>query len=306
MSERVLVVEDDEPTRSAVRALLDDAGYRSVGAPDGEAALATLEDERFDLVLLDLMLPGMSGADVHRAVRREARTRFLPIVFLTAKSDRDAKLAQLDAGADDYIVKPYDADELLARVRAAVRRSTGLRALNPLSGLPGNTTISEEIDARLGQRVPFALLYCDIDRFKAFNDRYGFARGDLMLVRLAELLDDATRGTECFLGHIGGDDFVVLAPIRDAEGLAGRIAQRFDEMVGYLYEPEDRERGYLEVRNRLGVVEHIPFATISVGIVNVAPGRFDGAIAAARAAAEVKEVAKRQAGSSWAVDRRRS
>jgi diguanylate cyclase (GGDEF)-like protein len=306
MPERVLVVEDDEPTRSAVRALLDDAGYRSVGAPDGEAALATLEDERFDLVLLDLMLPGMSGADVHRAVRREARTRFLPIVFLTAKSDRDAKLAQLDAGADDYIVKPYDADELLARVRAAVRRSTGLRALNPLSGLPGNTTISEEIDARLGQRVPFALLYCDIDRFKAFNDRYGFARGDLMLVRLAELLDDATRGTECFLGHIGGDDFVVLAPIRDAEGLAGRIAQRFDEMVGYLYEPEDRERGYLEVRNRLGVVEHIPFATISVGIVNVAPGRFDGAIAAARAAAEVKEVAKRQAGSSWAVDRRRS
>jgi diguanylate cyclase (GGDEF)-like protein len=306
MSERVLVVEDDEPTRSAVRALLEDAGYRSVGAPDGEAALATLEDERFDLVLLDLMLPGMSGAEVHRAVRLQARTRFMPIVFLTAKSDRDAKLAQLDAGADDYIVKPYDADELLARVRAAVRRSAGLRAVNPLSGLPGNTTISEEIDARLKRRVPFALLYCDIDRFKGFNDRYGFARGDLMLVHLAELLDDTTRGTECFLGHIGGDDFVVLAPIREAEVLAGHITQRFDQMVGYLYEPEDRERGYLEVRNRLGELEHIPFATISVGIVNVAPGRFDGAIAAARAAAEVKEVAKRQAGSSWAVDRRRS
>jgi len=147
VSGRVLVVEDDEANRGAVRALLEDAGYECCEAIDGEAALVSVRTAHPDLVLLDLELPGMSGAEVHRALRRDPRTRFLPTVFLSAHSGRDERLAELEAGADDYITKPYDADELLARVGAAVRRSSGLRAVNPLSGLPGNTTITEEIES---------------------------------------------------------------------------------------------------------------------------------------------------------------
>jgi diguanylate cyclase (GGDEF)-like protein len=304
VSARVLVVEDDEATRSALRALLDDAGYVCDEASDGERAVAAMRDTHFDLVLLDLGLPGMSGAEVHSHLRRDPRTRFLPIVFLTAHSDRQVKLEQLEAGAEDFITKPYDADELLARVGAAVRRWSGLRGVNPLSGLPGNPSITEEIESRLARGEEFALLYVDIDRFKEFNDHYGFTRGDRVITMLAEILT-AAAGDEHFVGHIGGDDFVLLSRTDEAEALAERITGRFDEAVREHYDPEDRARGGIQAHDRRGKLRHTPVATVSIGIVNVPPGRFAGATAAARAAAEVKDVAKRRAGSAWAVDRRK-
>ena len=306
MAARVLVVEDDEATRGALRAVLDDAGYVCDEASDGERAVEAMRDAPFDLVVLDLGLPGMSGADVHRQLRRDPRTRFLPIVFLTAHSDRQVKLAELEAGAEDFITKPYDAEELLARVGAAVRRWSGMRAANPLSGLPGNPTITEEIDARLARGEDFALLYVDIDRFKEFNDHYGFTRGDRVITMLAEILVNVAGTDLRFVGHIGGDDFVILARTEEAEALAEAITQRFDDRIRSLYDAPDRARGWIEAHDRRGRLRHFPFATVSIGIVNIPPGRLDGAIAAARAAAEVKEVAKRQSGSAWAVDRRKS
>jgi diguanylate cyclase (GGDEF)-like protein len=305
MAARVLVVEDDEATRGALRALLDDAGYVCDEVADGERAVAAMRDARFDLVLLDLGLPGMSGADVHRQLRQDPRTRFLPIVFLTAHTDRQAKLAELEAGAEDFITKPYDAEELLARVGAAVRRWSGLRSVNPLSGLPGNQTITEELESRLARGEHFALLYVDIDRFKEFNDHYGFTRGDRVITLLAEILIQVG-ADQRFVGHIGGDDFVVLSRAEEAEAIAEKITRRFDDAIRALYDPEDRARGWIEARDRRGKQRHTPFATVSIGIVNIPPGRFDGATAAARAAAEVKEVAKRRPGSAWAVDRRKS
>src|SRR2546426_9210126 len=221
MAPHVLVVEDDEATRGALRALLGDAGYVCDEASDGERAVAAMRDARFDLVLLDLGLPGMSGADLHRQLRRDPRTRFLPIVFLTAHADRQVKLAELEAGAEDFITKPYDADELLARVGAAVRRWTGLRAINPLSGLPGNATITEELETRLARGEHFALLYVDIDRFKEFNDHYGFTRGDRVITMLAEILIHAAGADQRFVGHIGGGGFGLLA----RGGGAGRLAR---------------------------------------------------------------------------------
>ena len=305
MAPHVLVVEDDEATRGALRALLGDAGYVCDEASDGERAVAAMRDARFDLVLLDLGLPGMSGADLHRQLRRDPRTRFLPIVFLTAHADRQIKLAELEAGAEDFITKPYDADELLARVGAAVRRWTGLRAINPLSGLPGNQTITEEIDSRLARGEHFALLYVDIDRFKEFNDHYGFTRGDRVITMLADVLT-CVAGEQRFVGHIGGDDFVLLTRTDEAEALAEGITRRFDERIRALYDPADRQRGWIEAHDRRGRLQRIQLATVSIGIVNVPPGRFKGATAAARAAAEVKEVAKRRPGSAWAVDRRKN
>lgn len=306
MAARVLVVEDDEATRGALRTLLDDAGYVCDEASDGERAVAAMRDALFDLVVLDLGLPGMSGADVHRQLRRDPRTRFLPIVFLTAHTDRQVKLAELEAGAEDFITKPYDAEELLARVGAAVRRWSGMRAVNPLSGLPGNPTITEEIESRLARHEDFGLLYVDIDRFKEFNDHYGFTRGDRVIAMLSEILVRVAGTDERFVGHIGGDDFIVLARTDEAEGLAREITRRFDEAIRAQYDVGDRTRGWIEAHDRRGKLRHFALATVSIGIVNVPPGRFDGATAAARAAAEVKEVAKRQSGSTWAVDRRKS
>ncbi|HEY7623978.1 MAG TPA: response regulator [Candidatus Limnocylindria bacterium] len=306
MSGRILAVEDDEATRQALRALLEDAGYLCAEAPDGESALSKLSGGRFDLVLLDLGLPGISGAEVYRRLQDDPRTRFLPIIFLTARSQRQEKLKLLEAGAEDFMSKPYDADELLARVHASVRRWTGLRAANPLSGLPGNTAITEEIETRLARGDNFALLYVDIDRFKEFNDHYGFTRGDRVISMLSELLVQTAITSDRFVGHVGGDDFVVLAKATDAESLAECITRRFDESISRHYDADDSARGWIEAHDRRGRLRRIPLATVSIGIVSVPPGRFDGATSAARAAAEVKEVAKRRRGSAWAVDRRRA
>ena len=306
MGGRVLVVEDDGDTRSALRALLEDASYSCGEAADGVSAIEAVRSDGFDLLLLDLGLPRVSGTEVREAVRRDPRTRFLPIIFLSANGERESRLAELEAGADDYLTKPYDAEELLVRVGAALRRTSGLRAVNPLSGLPGNTTITEEIDRRLAEGSAFSLLYADIDRFKEFNDHYGFTRGDRVITMLAEILIHAAGSDQRFVGHIGGDDFVLLARAEEAEALAEEITGRFDASIRALYDPDDHALGWIEARDRRGRLRHTPIATVSIGIVNVPPGRFDGATAAARAAAEVKEVAKRRPGSAWVVDRRKS
>src|SRR5438046_1891404 len=236
MAARVLVVEDDEATRGALRALLDDAGYVCDEASDGERAVEAMRDAPFDLVVLDLGLPGMSGADVHRQLRRDPRTRFLPIVFLTAHSDRQVKLAELEAGAEDFITKPYDAEELLARVGAAVRRWSGMRAVNPLSGLPGNPTITEEIESRLALGEDFAHLYVDIDRFKEFNDHYGFTRGDRVITMLAEIMVDVAGTDQRLVGHIGGEEFVIIERAEEAGTHAEAVTGRIGDRIRSLYD----------------------------------------------------------------------
>src|SRR5207249_609459 len=194
---RVLLVEDDPATRVALRELLDDAGYAPTEAADGETALEALSAGAYDLLLLDLGLPGISGGAVREIVRRDPRTRFLPIVLLSARAELEAKVAELRAGADDYITKPYDADELLARCGGADR----------------------------------------------------------------------------VVGHIGGDDFVMLADADESERLASVIARRFDEIAPTLYDEVDQRRGSIEARDRRRHLRRMSFATLSIGIVNIAPGR---------------------------------
>jgi len=305
MPKTVLVAEDDPAVSEVVVTALEEVGYRCVAARDGRRALDLTRSERPDLVILDLRMPVLSGDDVHRELRRDPLTRYVPVIIVTALEGAREAVARLRDGADDFIAKPFDLDELVARVEATLRRSAELRSLNPLSGLPGNVTIANEIEARLGH-ADGACLYVDIDRFKQFNDRYGFARGDLLIGRLADLLTDATAGIDAFVGHIGGDDFVVVAAWDRAEPLARELVDRFDEMAAKLYDPEDRARGYVEDTDRSGRARRVPFVDVSIGIVPLTTDRFGSATDVARAAAEMKEVAKRRAGSRWAVDRRGS
>ena len=136
-----------------------------------------------------------------------------------------------------------------------------MRNVNPLSGLPGNPTITEELESRLARSEHFALLYVDIDRFKEFNDHYGFTRGDRVITMLAEILIHTAGADQRFVGHIGGDDFVLLARAEDAEAIAEEITRRFDDSIQALYDPEDRARGWIEAHDRRGRLRHTPFAT---------------------------------------------
>jgi len=307
MRSRVLVADDDASTRALIDMALQEAGYDCVLAADGRAALERARAVRPDLVVLDIGMPLMSGDEVHRELRRDPRTRYIPVVFVTAKRTTGEMAARLRNGADDYVSKPFDIDELVARIASALRRAAELRSLNPLSGLPGNVTIAHEIDTLLAQGGDAACLYVDVDHFKDFNDRHGFARGDQLIGHLAELLSQTVGevGDDTFIGHVGGDDFVVLAPGTLAEQLAKEIIRRFDASISALYDAGDRARGWVEAPDRRGRTRRVPFVTVSIGIVPLVAGRFAGATEVARAAAEMKEVAKRRSGSGYAIDRRR-
>ena len=307
MGVRVLVVDDDEAVRAVVVDALHEAGFEAVHARDGFEAMRIVHERAPDLVVLDVMMPFISGDEVYHALRSEHATRYVPIIFLTGQGSTREKARRLLAGADDYVTKPFEIDELVARVSAVLRRSKELRALNPLSGLPGNSEITRELTEQLAG-AGGACLYVDLDHFKEFNDHYGFARGDDLIVLLGRLLLQATGSLRepAFVGHVGGDDFVVLAPQDDAEHLARLIVREFDEQVPTVYDPADRERGYIVRTDRQGVERRLPFVSVSIGIVPVSAGRFPDAVAVSRAAAEVKEIAKRRDGSSWALDRRQA
>src|SRR2546425_12318045 len=172
MAESVLVVDDDPDVARFVEVNLRSAGYEVSVASNGEEALERAVELRPALVLLDVMMPKLDGFEVAQRLRRDARTSSTSIIMLTAKALSSDKVLGLSAGADDYIIKPFDATELLARVTGTLRRAREMRALSPLTGLPGNIRIQEEIRRRVAGEIPFALLYADLDHFNADNDPY--------------------------------------------------------------------------------------------------------------------------------------
>jgi diguanylate cyclase (GGDEF)-like protein len=307
MSESVLVVDDDPDVARFVEVNLRSAGYDVTVASNGEEGLSRAIELRPDLVLLDVMMPKLDGFEVAQRLRRDPRTSSSSIIMLTAKALSSDKVLGLSSGADDYIIKPFDPVELLARVKGTLRRAREMRALSPLTGLPGNIRVQEEIRRRVSEEHPFALLYADLDHFKAYNDNYGFVRGDRAIQALARLVTETVHevaGPAGFVGHVGGDDFVILVEPDQAETVAKSLCDRFDGLAPTLYDPEDAERGSIEVRDRQGNPKSFPILTISVGVASTMSRRFGHYGEAVAVATEMKQFAKREPSSSFAVDRR--
>jgi diguanylate cyclase (GGDEF)-like protein len=307
MPETILVVDDDPDIARFVEVNLRSAGYEVAVAGDGEEALQRASEMRPDLVLLDVMMPRIDGFEVAQRLRRNPQTANTSIIMLTAKALSTDKVLGLTAGADDYIIKPFDPIELLARVKGTLRRAKEMRNLSPLTGLPGNIRIQEEIERMVREARPFAVLYCDLDNFKAYNDQKGFVRGDRLIQATARIIQDAVvefAGSEGFVGHVGGDDFVALLPPEVAEDVAGRIVERFDAHVHEFYEDQDLARGYVEVEDRKGVLQRLPLVAISIGVATTARRDFAHYGEAVAVATEMKQFAKRDSGSSYAIDRR--
>ncbi len=307
--EVVLVVDDDEQMLRLVKRVLERAGFDCVAIGDGGAAHGAAVDWRPDIILLDLMLGSTTGDAILAEIRRDFRTRLIPVVFLTVRSSLKDKVEHLLAGADDYVTKPFIPEELVARLRAVITRSTNTRDLNPLTGMSGNTDILREINRRLTANERFAVLYPDIDTFKSYNDHYGFLRGDDVIKTLATIILEvleAHYSPDHFGGHVGGDDFVILTEPSMAETIAAEVIKRFDEAVPGLYDAQDREHGWIEYEDRTGATLRTGLVSVSIGIVVAEPGSYDSAAALASRAAEVKGVAKRMPGSRWVVDRRRA
>ena len=306
MAERILLIEDDPGIARLLEALLRSEGYDVAWAPDGRTGIDRALALDPHVILCDVMMPGLNGMEVCRVLRSHPKTRYTCVILVTAKASPSDKVEGLRAGADDFVTKPFDPDELLERVRTALRRSRELSGLNPLTRLPGNEEIARALEQRLEQDEPFALMHVDIDNFKAFNDYYGLLRGDVAINALAgclrRLVDEA-RGMP-FIGHSGGDDMVVIVDSAEAEPLVKKLLESWDECARDLYDQEDLLRGFLETIDRNGRPRRFPLMTLSVGVVTSDRRSFTSHWQVSDIASRMKNVAKRRAASSYEIDRR--
>jgi diguanylate cyclase (GGDEF)-like protein len=305
MTKRILIADDEQSVRQLLELVLRSQGYEVLIAQNGDQLVRMAQERVPDLVLVDLMMPHLDGYEAIRQLRNDTRTAHLPMIILTAKSTPDDVVTGFETGADDYITKPFNIPELLARIKGHLRRAAQRPVRNPLTDLAGNVLLTEELKYRLKRSDPFALLYVDLDNFKAFNDTYGFARGDRVIKLVAEVLVEAVRlhGTGGdFIGHIGGDDFAVLTSPDVLDDLCKHVIALFDQRVRSLYDYEDLVRSYLQGTDRQGVPRRFPIITISIGVVTNRQRSFADHEEMSRIAAEMKQFAKQQPGSSYAID----
>ena len=307
MQERILVVDDDPDILQFVRVNLEVEGYEAEAAENGRLALDTAKDSPPDLVLLDVMMPEMDGLTVLRRLRSAPATANVPVILLTAKALAEDRVKGLNLGADDYITKPFDVEELVARVRSVLRRAQQMRDLSPLTGLPGNFRISRELERRVDAGEPLAVVHADLDNFKAFNDHYGFMRGDGVIKFCAEALLQAggeSGDDDVFVGHVGGDDFVVITNPEFVEEYCKAAIRIFDDGILNYYDTGDALQGYIEVTDRRGERHAFQISSVSMGVAANSRRKITSEWEASAIASEMKEYAKREPGSVYEIDRR--
>ena len=304
----ILIVDDNRLSRKILKDVLEKAEYIVYEAENGEEALDIYKKNLPDMVILDIVMPKMSGFDMLRTLRNDHENLMVPIILLTSKDDFNEKLYGLELGADDYIIKPFNEEEFIIRVKNLFQRIDHNRMANPLTGLRGNLDIKFEIKRRIKKGEPYAVMYIDLDNFKGYNDYYGFARGDKVLTMTAEILSESINlvgNQNDFLGHIGGDDFIIVTTPDKVEDICQYIIKNFDERIKNLYDEKDRKRGYIEAVGRRGEKNKYPFVSISIAVVTNEYRKFQNELQISEVAAELKRKLKTMAGSNFLKDRRK-
>ncbi len=242
-----------------------------------------------------------------KKIRRDEDNQITPVIVVSSVSNREHRIQILEESIEYFIKKPVDEKYLYYTVKNLSRLLTINRRISPLTGLPGNVQIHAELKKRLTKKEPFSVLYFDLDNFKAYNDVYGFLKGDQIIEYTARVIVSNVHKEEgdTFVGHIGGDDFVAIIPSTFGERLCQHILAEFDAEVSNFFTDKDLERGYIEVENRKGIIEQFPLTSLSIGVVVCEPGRFSNMLEIGEIGAQVKHAAKSVMGSSYAVDRRR-
>lgn len=303
----ILIVDDSVFFCVQLSRILHDAGYEVLTASTGDEALKSVHIDRPDLVLMNVEMPGMNGIEVCRTLRSSENNSLMPIIMLTSRDVQEDKLVALEMGADDYILKPFNERELLARIRNTLVRIARNRAAHPLTGLPGILEYQRELEHRIAGAEKYATIVADIDNFKPYNDAYGFSKGDIVIRLASSTLTEQVYlygNPEDFIGHIGSDDFVVVTTPDKAEAIIDAFIHSFDERIGSLFSPEDRKAGFFSVKNRKGKIETYPILSVSVALVTNTRRYFHTPVEVSTVASEVITKLKEMPGSNSLADRR--
>ncbi len=292
---RILVVEDDFDISNMLRIFFTGQGYQVEVAARGDEALEQCRHKLPDLIVLDIMLPDMNGYDVCTQLRTTTRTSHIPIIFLTQKDDRSDRIAGLERGADDYITKPFDIEELKLRVRNAIRYHLSKNQTNPVTGLPSGRLIEDQL-RELMRSDGWGLIQIGIDHFDKFTDAYGFVAGDEVLRYATMMLNEVVDqyGTlDDFIGHASNESFVVVTRSEDLSDLVKELRQRFDEGVQSHYNFMDREQGQVTLPDG----STGPLMCLSMGVVSDKTHRFTDIREITETAAEMRRHDQSQRGS---------
>jgi len=314
----VVLIVDDDPTNIDILVDTLNSTYDIIIAKTGIQAIDRVEARLPDLILLDIMMPEMDGYELCRRLKADEKTRNIPVIFVTAMSDADDEFRGLELGAIDYLVKPVKPPLVRARVENQLKLRYAMLELerlnrlaldaNPNTGLPGNNSITRAISAAIDNQEAVCVVYADLDHFKAYNDTYGFARGDAVIRFTAATIRsglDSFGQAAAFIGHIGGDDFIFIIPSDICRTACEEIIDQFNGGVTAFYEPEHiRTKGTFSV-NRVGKKIRYPLLSISLAAVDLANRPFSQYLQVTDACAEAKHVAKGISGSAFFMERRK-
>ena len=307
MVQEIYIIDDDDSSIVIFRELFkNDPEYKfiSVKTEDIDIALKNIPS----LIVINEDAIDRDVVDLCRKIRKDEDNTITPVIIVSSKSGREHRVRILQESVEYFIKKPVDEQYLYYTVKNLNRLLASNRRVSPLTGLPGNVQIHAELKKRISRREAFSVLYLDLDNFKAYNDVYGFLKGDQIIEFTAETIVNLIHSDEIdnsFVGHIGGDDFVAIVPGTNCEKLCQNMLAYFDKNVGKFFTEEDLEKGYIEVANRKGIIEQFPLTSLSIGVVVADEGRFHNILEIGEIGAQVKHAAKSVMGSSYAIDKRR-
>jgi PleD family two-component response regulator len=291
---RMLIVEDDQDISKMLGIYFESQGYEVLVSGRGGEALDVARKKLPNVVVLDIQLPDIDGYEVCRQLRSNLRTSHIPIIFLTQKDERSDRIAGLELGADDYITKPFDIEELRLRVQNTMKRAQDISLTDPTTGLPSGKLIEDQLK-RLMSKPKWAILYIGINTIDVFNSVYGFIAKDDVLrfagLVMSEVIDEL--GTpQDFIGHIGGDDFIIIT-MKNADAIKERLETRFAEDVVTFYDFKTRERGFVNYVDNVGNERQAPLMDLNVGKVSSEDGPFTDIRQITEVAAEARRQAQR-------------
>ena len=309
MIQDIFIVENEESELKLLKELFKkekNFRFKNVKTSELEIALNSIpsviiiNEDRIDVDILEIC----------DKIRSDDDNTITPVIVCSSNIEKQHVLDVLNKSIEYYIKKPIDTDILYYTVKNITRLMYMNRRVSPLTGLPGNVQIHAELKKRLLNGEEFAVLYFDLDNFKAYNDIYGFVKGDEIIKFTARTILSSIHKISCsnsFVGHIGGDDFVgVVSSSCNFEGICQDIIANFDAQVLQYFNDLDKERGYIEVANRRNVIEQFPLTSISIGVVVVTKGRFKNILEIGEIGAQVKHLAKITPGSAYAINRRKA
>lgn len=309
MKRDLILTIDDDPDILDVLELTLAEHYDVVQAGNGVEGLKILRTKTPSLIVCDYMMPVMTGPEFCQNIKKDVLLRNIPIILLTGKGEVKDMVKGIESGADDYLVKPFEPDALLARIHMILRRTSQSLDANPLTHLPGNTSIMEKFQEYIDSKKPFAVAYADLDKFKIYNDKYGFEKGDDVIQDAARLILDVVRqnaGDDAFVGHIGGDDFVFITDNYLMDPICQQIITQFDQRSPSFYNDEDRRVGYIAGLDRQGKETKAGLLSISIGIVSNENQSITHVAQIAEIGAELKRYAKTFEKSNFVRNKRKT